>query len=305
MAQGNMLLGMARGSVGDVTFARSVRKQVSRARNRKPNNPRTLAQIRQRIFLKSAALAYSVLAKDFADQTFEGSSDPRENQQRFMKVNISLLKANASSENWGFAAKGDVKAPNDAWCVSEGTLDSSRLVNQTGSFRIIKLGTTRTIEVGDCTIATTWREFCAMVGLPAGAQVTFISVIPTEDKSKIASVLRSRFVFADNDGNVDTPMFSAVGDMTMTLNNPSDKNEGHYTLGLSGDTDILFLPGEVGVNTSYNAAVVSSFDKKWRYSTAYLIKRSQDPQAANNFDEAVASWQKDGAASEEYTRQAE
>ena len=305
MAQGNMLLGMARGSVGDVTFARSVRKQVSRARNRKPNNPRTLAQIRQRIFLKSAALAYSALAKDFADQTFEGSSDPRENQQRFMKSNIALLKANASNEHWIFAAKGDLNAPNNLWCVSEGTLDSSRLVHQSGGFKIIKVGTDRTMSVSDCTIATTWREFCQMAGLPAGAQVTFISVTASDDHSKIASVQRSRFVFADKNGDVDTPMFSAVGEMTMTLNNPSEKNEGLYTLGLLGDTDIAFIPGAAGVYTSANAAVVSDYDKKWRYSTAYLAYRTGGIEPTNNFDEAVASWQKDGASSEEYTRQAE
>lgn len=48
MAKGNMLLGMSRGSVGDVTFYRSGGSQRARARNRKPANPMTVRQQTQR-----------------------------------------------------------------------------------------------------------------------------------------------------------------------------------------------------------------------------------------------------------------
>ena len=48
MAKGNLFLGMGRGSVGDVTFYRADGQQLSRARNRKPRNPKTNAQLIQR-----------------------------------------------------------------------------------------------------------------------------------------------------------------------------------------------------------------------------------------------------------------
>lgn len=48
MAKGNALLGYARGSVGDVTFSRVKGQQVSKARNRKPANPKTKRQMLQR-----------------------------------------------------------------------------------------------------------------------------------------------------------------------------------------------------------------------------------------------------------------
>ena len=48
MAKGNMLQGMARGSVGDIVFSRTKGQQVARVRNRKPTNPKTSMQMRQR-----------------------------------------------------------------------------------------------------------------------------------------------------------------------------------------------------------------------------------------------------------------
>lgn len=48
MSKGNMLLGYARGSVGDVVMSRVKGQQVAKARNRKPANPKTNKQMAQR-----------------------------------------------------------------------------------------------------------------------------------------------------------------------------------------------------------------------------------------------------------------
>ena len=48
MAKGNMLQGMARGSVGDIVFSHSKGQQVARVRNRKPANPKSGLQMKQR-----------------------------------------------------------------------------------------------------------------------------------------------------------------------------------------------------------------------------------------------------------------
>lgn len=54
MARGNMLLGFARGSVGDVTFRRVRGQQISTARNRNPRNPQSNAQTIARLSFASA-----------------------------------------------------------------------------------------------------------------------------------------------------------------------------------------------------------------------------------------------------------
>lgn len=84
MAKGNMFLGMSRGSVGDVTFYRNRGNQVARARNRKPMNPKTEAQIIQRMILATASKAYSRM-KGIVDHSFQGVQYGGVSQSYFLK----------------------------------------------------------------------------------------------------------------------------------------------------------------------------------------------------------------------------
>ena len=295
MAQGNMLLGMARGSVGDVTFARSVRKQVSRARNRKPNNPRTLAQIRQRILMKTAALAYSVFAKDFADQTFEGASDARENQQRFIKLNIKNLRDRISAPDSLYASKDSVVPPLNKYILADGVLYGGGIEYiQQGVF---KFNDPYPEAPAPSILTFTYADCANWLGVPVGSQLTFLSCNGTIDNGwLITEVKRARLVLAPSDGDVNKLMFAAGP----TLNDPHPDNDGIISVSLDDGIQIT-----TRCNNENAAAVVSSFDKKWRYSHAEL-KIYDSIHIVNNFDEAVESWQRaDGSKSEEYTRQAE
>ena len=84
MAKGNMFLGMSRGSVGDVTFYRNRGNQVARARNRKPMNPKTEAQVIQRMILATASKAYSRM-KGIVDHSFQGVQYGGVSQSYFLK----------------------------------------------------------------------------------------------------------------------------------------------------------------------------------------------------------------------------
>lgn len=295
MAQGNMLLGMARGSVGDVTFARSARKQVSRARNRKPNNPRTLAQISQRIFLKTAALAYQKLAKDIADQTFEGSQSARENQQKFIRYNVEYLKSAVSGTKTQYAMKGDNVAPINAYVISRGQLRGKfyLIAGQDYEFQDVT-GNPFNVDT-----EITYREFAEKIGLPAGAQLTIVQTDgQAADEFKIRNVIRGRVILAPEDGNLDKAMFTAISSSLYQLNDPNSKNDGPFKFH-EGDHGVALTMDGVKVGM---ALVASHFDKRWRYSDTSLFVTAV---TSNNFDDAVASWQMEGAASEEYTRQAE
>lgn len=91
MAKGNLFLGFARGSVGDVTFYRSEGEQVSRSRNRHPYNPRSARQAIQRAVSSSVARIYSAGQVIF-NHSFQGFKPGKECQRQFMKLNNRILR---------------------------------------------------------------------------------------------------------------------------------------------------------------------------------------------------------------------
>lgn len=91
MAKGNLFLGMGRGSVGDVTFYRADGQQLSRARNRKPRNPKSNAQLIQRAISATIVQAYKAGSVIF-DHSFEGKSVPAGSQRAFLSTNMRKLR---------------------------------------------------------------------------------------------------------------------------------------------------------------------------------------------------------------------
>ena len=91
MAKGNLFLGMGRGSVGDVTFYRADGQQLSRARNRKPRNPKSNAQLIQRAISATIVQAYKAGSIIF-DHSFEGKSVPSGSQRAFLSTNMRKLR---------------------------------------------------------------------------------------------------------------------------------------------------------------------------------------------------------------------
>ena len=92
MAKGNMLLGMARGKVGDLVFTRRNGEQVTRPRIRKVNNPKTEGQQIQRMVFASVIAAYARM-KSICDHSFEGVKYGADSQAKFMSENLKRLRA--------------------------------------------------------------------------------------------------------------------------------------------------------------------------------------------------------------------
>lgn len=92
MSKGNMLLGYARGKVGDLVFTRRNGEQVTRPRVRVVNNPKTTAQQIQRMIFASVSWAYQML-KSVCDHSFEGVTYGANSQARFFSLNLKALRA--------------------------------------------------------------------------------------------------------------------------------------------------------------------------------------------------------------------
>lgn len=117
MSQGNMLLGYARGSVGDVTFYRSGGSQRARARNRKPNNPRSSSQMTQRAKFASAVKFYKRAVSNFFRFAFQDKKNNESDYNAFMRHNIAgaPLISKTAFDKQGYPALGN-------WVLTYGEL---------------------------------------------------------------------------------------------------------------------------------------------------------------------------------------
>lgn len=129
--KGNLFLGLGRKSVGDVVFykRKGSTEQMARARNRKPNNPRSDKQLYQRAIMATVLQAYSA-GKAIFDHSFEGKSVPDGSMNRFMSLNLRKLRAAIAEDLAGAGSNptpGRVVAPGAvtpvpfAYRISEGS----------------------------------------------------------------------------------------------------------------------------------------------------------------------------------------
>lgn len=89
MAKGNLLLGYGRGKVGSLVFSRRKGEQIIRARNTAPANPRTNAQLTQRMKMYAPVKLYRQSMERFFKYAFS-LKEKETIFNAFMRENISL-----------------------------------------------------------------------------------------------------------------------------------------------------------------------------------------------------------------------
>lgn len=88
MSKGNIVLGYGRGAVGDLVLTRLKGQQVSKARNRHPNNPRTSLQMRQRAGFVAPLKFYTRGTQNFFQFAFENKRAKESDYNAFMRMNV-------------------------------------------------------------------------------------------------------------------------------------------------------------------------------------------------------------------------
>lgn len=191
MAKGNLFLGMGRGSVGDVTFYRADGQQLSRARNRKPRNPKTNAQLIQRAISATIVQAYKAGSIIF-DHSFEGKSVPAGSQRAFLSVNMRKLREqvlseiNSAPENTSSSVvspRAVYPVPN-TYRISEGSLIQNLFeVKFDSSDEVIK-ATPVAANQGE-----TVQQYLSRLNIKAGEIFTVVSfgVLGGNDRDSLAS----------------------------------------------------------------------------------------------------------------------
>lgn len=117
MSKGNMLLGYARGKVGDVVFSRVKGQQITKARNRRPANPRTYLQMYQRALFASSVLFYQFARANFFKFAFEDKGYHESDYNAFMRHNVNrgTLISKAAFDTRTYLPLGN-------WLLSYGSL---------------------------------------------------------------------------------------------------------------------------------------------------------------------------------------
>ena len=123
MATSKSFFGKRRGSTKDFTFAVFNGKQVTKQKAEQVKNPRTLAQMRNRMILTTSSAAYAAM-KEIVDHSFLGYVYGLQNMGRFQSINNKLLRANISAVTSQFAYDnyGDARVLPGAYVIAEGSL---------------------------------------------------------------------------------------------------------------------------------------------------------------------------------------
>lgn len=263
MAKGNLLLGTAKNSVGDVVMYRREGAQITRVRVRNVKNPKTNAQSFQRAIMAPIAKFYSPLSV-VLERSFEGLSKAK-SHNKFNQVNANLARKN----KWALP-KGTGFFPLP-YQLSQGTIPSVNVTTQEGSLEyVIDVAHTGAAAT---TIGQMSADFIA-AGYKAGDVVTIIAVSGKEDGSNYFP-LSMQF-------EIDST--SQVEISTLTTNGVSISSvEGEgYKVQHTGD--LLWAC----------AVIVSRFNgTMWRRSTQSLVVDADIMEHVvdlANLDAAIASY---------------
>lgn len=184
-----------RGKVGDVVYRVNGQTNTVSQKPSTVSNPKSLSQQLQRMYMATAAIAYSQM-KAICDHSFESVSGKQGNQAEFLRRNVRLLAGQYQS----FNLKGNPYMVPNYLQISKGSLKSMALEgivpigNNIGkdpltnkdflflgaAFKssilnqlITKGASAKQIPVNGF-VGPTVKEFCDAFGINYGSQITFV-----------------------------------------------------------------------------------------------------------------------------------
>lgn len=276
MAKGNMLLGQARGSVGDIVFSRVNGQQVIKSKASEVKNPQTTAQLIQRIILNTISQAYSKMS-EICDHSFEGIANGQMSMSYFMQKNLNLLRytlsqigdLNASAPC--FAPIGNNGLASNSYVIAKGSLPEILPVVAGGGV--------------DIAIANnTYAAVLAATGLQRGDQLTIITV-DGEDLSDQKFVY-SRIILdpRDAEGGELGLETEFITNNAINAANPRNENRGHsYSYGEGAFTASVATSA---INMGCAIASRQKADGSWLRSNAVLLL-AEDAQIGYSMQEAL------------------
>lgn len=167
-----MLLGYARGKVGDLVFSRRLGQQVTKAYNPSPHNPKTEAQMMQRTKLAGLVAAYRAM-RIILDHSFTNRKEGQTSYNVFVSSNMAIAPFLSKQQ----AEQGVVVVL--PYVVAKGVL-SRIFVSGSGDNAYTNIALGSLVIDDDTTIAEFSQAVVANnAGWEYGDQLTYFSVIQT------------------------------------------------------------------------------------------------------------------------------
>lgn len=264
MAQSKSFFGLRRGSTKSLTFSTFNGKQVTKDRVTDVKNPRTEAQMINRMLNYTAMSAYSAM-KEIVDHSFASKSYGLQSMRHFLSRNYSLLKYGTETLRYSSYKGGVVPS---AFLVSEGSLAPVTIGNTgvDGEINITFAGKT----VGDL------KKF---LGLNAGDYITAVAL--TNDPQNQFVWVRLYVPESSDDSK----------EVSLALLSPeSNRNASDLVkISANGETNTVITFsldfGDISFGT-----VISSAKRgdTWQRSTNYLEKINGEDVA--NYADALATY---------------
>lgn len=182
MSQGNMLLGQARGKVGDVVFYVRNGVQQTRPRNRKPANPQTINQMNQRVKM-AAPVGFYKRNSPFFKMAFR-KSERESFYNAFIRLNINIgpyLTREMVVDGY--------KAPAP-YIVADGTMPSIAI---TDSVTAGDTGLSLTTTIPSSLI--TWGDFRRHYNLVYGDMLTLVTFDSQSNRESLVTRAIVQHVF--------------------------------------------------------------------------------------------------------------
>lgn len=308
MAKGNMLLGKARGSVGDLTFSVLNSEQITRAKAKSVKNPRTDAQMIQRVLMSTTVHAYSGM-QEIVDHSFQGVPYQGRSMNRFNQLNVKNLRALYAQIAGGdtgvpvaFNANGNKRISLAPWVISTGSLPTVglKIDSEAGADWPVAINNSKT--VGIYTVdsgvaidaafesAPSYADLIAYFGLQAGDQLTLTALTRlVSDNEAGCNFKYGRFILQPNDG-----------DLSHLLTDATVANEKNQGISFSYASGTLFINFADLVEASENnrtfimeACIITSRleNNAWKRSNSQMVMCTDDlADGGVDMEEAIDSY---------------
>lgn len=203
-------------------------KQITKERVYRVKNPRTMAQMRQRMLMTTIGAAYSYL-KVIADHSFEGKTVGQQCMAEFMRLNLNKFRAATKNDkgSYAFNAYQDKLINPMRYTLSKGSLpEMPFIINSQNQIEL-------SYNVGEIKTA---KDVYDAMGIQEGDLVTFVWVVGSSSLTKnIFNFTPSRLnivrLYANKTGVVATPHDAFT----------FDANHSDLDINVNKSTDVLKL----------------------------------------------------------------
>ena len=236
-----------------------------------PSNPKTNAQLLQRIIMHTIMGSYSLM-KEIVDHSFEGLKKGQDTMSYFMKQNVQFCREKIATmqqqgstayDMYNFAPLGMRGFTPNQYQVAMGSLPriNCNIVNDESQLGYVS-----------GFAANTYADVIATLGLRRGDQLTFCLV-----SAYGAEYGQCEFNFArvildpTNADGTPADLSSAFVGENGKINLPSVRNEGSFYFGFNANKQVTF--GRAQDDGGFAAFVIASrkgSDGNWLRSTTYM-----------------------------------